>query len=196
MASKSCNSCKVEKDLSLFYVQRRGNRLIADACCKECRKGIGKKRRNRAVAWLDEIKKHLECEHCGFSDYRALEFHHVRGEKTKGIAIMVIQGHGREAVLEEIEKCICLCANCHVIAHNQSLDFAHMSSPSEFIEGPTDTIIPDQWVKLAEARDAEDIEIIEEDAVTAQRLYLDAVSKGIVPPPSEKSTEISEPLAA
>jgi hypothetical protein len=68
--------------------------------------------------WLDEYKKTLRCERCGFADYRALEFHHDGSrEKDFNVADMIHSGLSRAAIMREIDKCIVLCSNCHQITH-------------------------------------------------------------------------------
>ena len=55
---------------------------------------------------------------CGFSDYRALEFHHD-GDRGKDFnnSDMIRSGFARETILREIAKCVVLCSNCHQIEH-------------------------------------------------------------------------------
>jgi predicted nucleic-acid-binding Zn-ribbon protein len=67
---------------------------------------------------LDEFKRALSCERCGFADFRALEFHHERtGLKDFNVADMIRSGLSVSAMMREIEKCIVLCSNCHQIEH-------------------------------------------------------------------------------
>jgi hypothetical protein len=76
------------------------------------------RRKNRLRAWLDEYKKCLKCERCGFSDFRALQFHHrERDQKEFNIADMAKQGWSVEGLRREMAKCMILCANCHMILH-------------------------------------------------------------------------------
>jgi hypothetical protein len=67
---------------------------------------------------MGELKKSLSCAQCGFSDYRAIEFHHPDGEeKDFAIGTMLKDNRSVAAVEREIAKCIPLCANCHRIMH-------------------------------------------------------------------------------
>ncbi len=67
---------------------------------------------------LDDYKKTLACERCGFADYRALEFHHDdRHEKDFNVADMIRSDLSIEAIEREIKKCVVLCSNCHQIEH-------------------------------------------------------------------------------
>ncbi|WP_229380240.1 hypothetical protein [Haloterrigena salifodinae] len=45
-----------------------------------------------------------------------MDFHHP-GEKEHGIATMVVNGHSKASIHEEIERCVVLCANCHRVEH-------------------------------------------------------------------------------
>lgn len=63
-----------------------------------------------------EYKKTLKCLHCGNDDHRVLHFHHHSDNKEYAVATM-ISTHSFDSVLQEIEKCDVLCANCHLIVH-------------------------------------------------------------------------------
>ena len=83
--------------------------------CKKCYHSFKNKRRNRIAVQVAEYKKTLKCVRCGFSDYRALQFHHSKGDKKYEVANMA--GFAFENILKEISKCEVLCANCHFIEH-------------------------------------------------------------------------------
>jgi hypothetical protein len=86
--------------------------------CKKCKHGTQMQRRDRLRGWMDDYKKGLHCEWCGFEDFRALQFHHRdRTEKEYNVADMVKQGWSVAALRREIAKCVILCANCHLILH-------------------------------------------------------------------------------
>lgn len=57
----------------------------------------------------------LGCEVCGEMDPRCIQFHH-RDPKEK---LFTIGGgnHTMKAVVDEMEKCARLCANCHCKVH-------------------------------------------------------------------------------
>lgn len=58
---------------------------------------------------------HSKCCLCGFSEVQeALEFHHVNPEtKAFGISGSSQQTKALDAQLQELKKCILVCANCH-----------------------------------------------------------------------------------
>lgn len=74
----------------------------------ECKKEI----RRKFIAY----KKTLFCQRCKESDYRCLQFHHLR-EKIMEISNMVRRGFSFKTIMLEIGKCIVLCANCHSKEH-------------------------------------------------------------------------------
>lgn len=49
---------------------------------------------------------------CGELDLRVLEFHH-RDRSEKKFCVRVFIGHSIASILDEMEKCDVLCANCH-----------------------------------------------------------------------------------
>lgn len=57
------------------------------------------------------------CARCGFSDIRALEFHH-RDPSTKSFSIGAKLHWSLAKLQAEAEKCDIICANCHAIEHS------------------------------------------------------------------------------
>jgi hypothetical protein len=70
-------------------------------------------------------KATLKCGQCGLSgedNAWALEFHHRnRQEKTCTVSHLVTSGYGWERIMEEIDKCIVSCANCHRKEHYEEM---------------------------------------------------------------------------
>jgi hypothetical protein len=67
---------------------------------------------------LRDLKQKLTCVRCGFSDPRALEFHH-RDPAAKNFKISEkAWSYAWSRIEEEIAKCDVLCSNCHRIEHN------------------------------------------------------------------------------
>jgi hypothetical protein len=83
-----------------------------------------KARRNKMREKYDEYMQGKFCEHCGYKDIRSLVWHHIDPfQKKNGVIQLIGKKHSWDTILEEINKCICLCHNCHNILHN------HQSSP-------------------------------------------------------------------
>lgn len=62
-----------------------------------------------------EFKKTLSCLDCGMDDFRCLEFHHLDpNEKEDNLSNLY---RHTKKFLEELKKCVVLCANCHKIRH-------------------------------------------------------------------------------
>ena len=78
------------------------------------------------------IKRKLEfielkggkCEKCGYNEnLSALEFHHIDSTTKKFNLNGRILANGRyEDLLEELDKCMLLCSNCHKEIHNENYD--------------------------------------------------------------------------
>lgn len=80
--------------------------------CKPCYNVFVRQRREECLDWLREYKESNPCTDCGeHFHFAAMEFDHVRGEKYTNIARMKMMSRSR--ILEEIEKCELVCANCH-----------------------------------------------------------------------------------
>jgi len=73
--------------------------------------------RNRKIA--DKIKLTKGCNICGYrKNARALCFHHL-DLSTKNGSVRSLYSHSKNKMLEEIDKCIVLCANCHLELHEK-----------------------------------------------------------------------------
>lgn len=79
------------------------------------RRKVQRTRQKDNVRWFrEEIKSKYSCAHCGENDPVVIDFHHNDPElKILPIVIMLKNGYGRKKILEEVEKCTPLCANCH-----------------------------------------------------------------------------------
>lgn len=88
------------------------------AANKEKRIAANKEQRKKKQDVLREYKKNLICVRCGFSDYRAIEFHHRDPEqKLFSVSQAVSTSQSLTRIFEEIAKCDAICANCHAIEH-------------------------------------------------------------------------------
>jgi hypothetical protein len=67
--------------------------------------------------WYQAYRATLCCASCPESDPVCLDFHHRTDDKTTNVANMVSSGWAKERIIEEIEKCAVLCANCHRKLH-------------------------------------------------------------------------------
>ncbi len=54
------------------------------------------------------------CINCPEKEPCALDFHHVR---DKEFEVSLMRGRNEKKILEEIDKCVVLCANCHRKVH-------------------------------------------------------------------------------
>lgn len=85
--------------------------------CKKCRsEAVTQARRKRKLKLVEEAGG--KCQRCGYDKCTAaLQFHHVNPEeKTFGISGSGVT-RSLETQLNEISKCILLCANCHAEEH-------------------------------------------------------------------------------
>ena len=75
-------------------------------------------RRQELSKWFKQLKETLVCNRCLENHPACLEFHHIdKKDKESTISLAVANGWSKEHILEEIEKCEVLCANCHRKEH-------------------------------------------------------------------------------
>jgi hypothetical protein len=77
-----------------------------------------KAQRQAVVDWFRDFKSTLQCIRCGEPDPICLDFHH-RDPTQKDFSLYQAarRAMGKKRILEEVEKCDVLCANCHRKLH-------------------------------------------------------------------------------
>ena len=127
---KRCSSCRELKPLEEFHLDR-GRRDGRQNFCKPCNIAVNKRwyrehpeARPERMDEYNRVRRrgrHREvwaylCEHpcvdCGEDDPVVLEFDHLR-DKVDNISKMASLKRPWSVILEEIEKCEVVCANCH-----------------------------------------------------------------------------------
>jgi hypothetical protein len=127
---KKCSNCRIEKELDQFGPgpKRKGGGRYVASHCHECRRLLARTRyKDKGNAyWEDRRDFHRlklfeywqthSCIDCGISNPVVLEFDHRDPAQKKANISTLISSKGRwEDILEEIEKCDVVCANCHKI---------------------------------------------------------------------------------
>ena len=66
-----------------------------------------------------EYKVSQGCQDCGITHIAVLDFHHKDNDRNGGPVVgkLISETASWKRVLEEIERCIVLCANCHRMRH-------------------------------------------------------------------------------
>ena len=87
---------------------------------RKARHKILKRKREKELGmWLSEYKRNIFCIVCGENHPGCLDFHHQNPRnKMDTVSDLVSRGYGRRTILQEIEKCIVVCKNCHVKLHD------------------------------------------------------------------------------
>lgn len=99
------------------YVQRTNGKYITWTCVKCRYDSIVKKRKKIKQKSVDY--KGGECEICGYNkSNRALSFHHKDPTK-KDFTISEMSSKSWETIKTELDKCMLLCANCHMELHDE-----------------------------------------------------------------------------
>ena len=77
-----------------------------------------RQRRRTTMALVSTYKVKRGCEICGYNKCaEALDFHHEGDDKVGNISHMAGHGYAISRILEEMKKCIVICANCHRELH-------------------------------------------------------------------------------
>lgn len=100
--------------------KRRWNKANRQRCAEQARKGHRKSMQASGLKdWrrriLNQIKRQEGCAECGYNvNANALCFHHVDRKNKRG---KIQYNHTWPWIIEELQKCIVLCQNCHHILH-------------------------------------------------------------------------------
>lgn len=129
---KFCKKCNLSKDIDDF-AKNKSKKDGLNTYCKQCQKPykdshyrnnkeryINKNRnyREKVKQFVSEYKKDKKCERCPENFPQCLHFHHLDPkQKEFNIALAVRNKVTIEKIKEEIDKCIILCANCHIKEH-------------------------------------------------------------------------------
>lgn len=120
---KRCYVCDTTDD-SLFSPSAR---TLCVKCNREYQKAwykankaehkarVGKRKRKIVAAVRDNLLKYFSehaCVDCGESDLRVLDFDHEDDKRTE-VSNLMRYGYSWETILEEIQKCVVRCSNCH-----------------------------------------------------------------------------------
>ena len=112
METKICSKCKIEKSITDYHkngFDRHGNQKYR-GYCKQCANKLETQRYQDKKAYVDAQR--TRCAKCGESRVHVLDFHHV-DPQTKEFTIGRLKKGSYDIIQMEIDKCVCLCANCH-----------------------------------------------------------------------------------
>lgn len=127
---KTCTRCKQDKEVTEFYKTVRMKDGLQPSC-KSCMnvsynqsrkkkqphyQKIARLRGRKNIDLMREWKEARGCKCCGENFGPCLELHHLDPEqKENDPSTLAISSFN--AFLQEAEKCIVLCANCHRKVH-------------------------------------------------------------------------------
>jgi hypothetical protein len=132
---KTCTCCKIEYPIEKFAFKNKAldkRNSMCDDCRRERQKNsyykhhqtnLNRIRRNKqsSLTWFKELKSTLSCCVCGENEPDCLDFHHIDGNDKEFILSKIKKGSIGRMIIE-INKCACLCANCHRKHHAGKLN--------------------------------------------------------------------------
>ena len=75
-----------------------------------------RKRKKSIRKQLNEYKIENKCFKCREDHPAALDFHHIE-DKNFLVSKMIGDGYSINSIMNEVKKCMLLCANCHRLEH-------------------------------------------------------------------------------
>lgn len=127
---KICPDCKKKQKLSCFAFKNKAEGTRQPYCdtCRKLRAKESYSRNKKTVIQASmarqqivrnryyEYKKTQHCLLCNENASCCLTFHHL-DPKTKDTEVSLLLNYSWNRILKEIQKCVCLCANCHAKVH-------------------------------------------------------------------------------
>lgn len=115
---KQCSKCKKILPITSFY-SRGGGRYRSE--CKECHSAYVKSQYQNKLDIVQKIKTETKCQKCGEVRSWCLDFHHKDPSiKDDKVSKLTSNRSNLQSILNEIDKCVVLCANCHRDFHHQN----------------------------------------------------------------------------
>lgn len=132
---KTCNCCKKNFPLEDFAFKNKAKGIRINFC-SICRKKKSrdsyynhheknlervKLRKKTNSNWYSKLKQNLSCCVCGESEPECLDFHHINSDEKES-DVNKLRNYSKEKLIGELNKCACLCANCHRKYHAGKLN--------------------------------------------------------------------------
>jgi hypothetical protein len=113
---KRCPRCKEIKEIN-----KQNFKPYNPSWCSLC---VSKNCHDRQKSFKEKavLYKGGKCSQCGYNKcFGALDFHHVNPSE-KDFEINIVRWKKWDIIKKELDKCICLCRNCHAEEHFYRLD--------------------------------------------------------------------------
>jgi hypothetical protein len=156
-ASRNCAGCSAQSLTGQFpqFRKDKGERYCPN--CMEEQKILGKdkpriwnKIKRKKITKFVEEAKNYPCMDCGrFFPICAMDFDHVRGNKSFNLSSAYKKAGSLKQAQEELNKCDLVCANCH---RNRTQKGIQTSKSSEVELPPTEISGYDNWHKNNKSR--------------------------------------------
>jgi|LakMenE18May11ns_1017448.scaffolds.fasta_scaffold9027876_1 hypothetical protein len=120
---KVCGCCGQSKPISEFYGNGKvDGKQKYKPKCRDCYLDFAKSRRQHIQKLIKETFGTYSCKVCGYDKCsRALHLHHL-DPKEKEMSLSDMWSKSDEKILDEIHKCVILCANCHAEVHDGMIE--------------------------------------------------------------------------
>ena len=113
MEMKICTKCGQNLPVDQFHWRNKAKGTRRSEC-KSCHTNFMKNKYQEKKNIVQELKMSSKCQKCGENRGYVLDYHHIDpNQKENTVARMTSNNYTLDKVYTEIEKCICLCANCH-----------------------------------------------------------------------------------
>jgi hypothetical protein len=140
MKQKFCPRCKTEQSVTEFG-SNKNRKDGLQSYCKNCRSSYNKiwvsnnheahyarvkKNTTRIARTVHDILRSSSCVDCGETRTACLQFDHVDPtQKSFNVSTAPYQIGSLQRILDEIDKCVVRCANCHAVRTAEQFGWYH-----------------------------------------------------------------------
>ena len=113
--TKKCRKCDTELVVgeNLCHFDFDNHNYLCSPCQSKEKQSRHAKRKLEAIEYLGG-----KCADCGGVVHpQAYDFHHVDPSNKKGKVTQMLRQNSWKTIVEELDKCVLLCANCHRVRH-------------------------------------------------------------------------------
>lgn len=86
-------------------------------------------RRSNRKVWYRDFMQNFSCKFCSESSIECLDWHHLDpSTKRDTVSTLLNEYRSMQSVLDEMEKCIVVCSNCHRKIHANKISTEGISA--------------------------------------------------------------------
>ena len=124
MSLRTCRVCGLKSDDLNLFVKHASAKYEHENLCLRCKQQQTSLTYKARREYVNVLKSGKPCSICGQTfPSICMDFHHITPDNKDGNVGEMIRDHlSMNRILQEIDKCMLVCSNCHRILHQDERD--------------------------------------------------------------------------